>query len=296
MDCPRCGAFCSVLDETCECGQDLSSLARAKPVTRTREPPIEAKPIAARAPAPLPLHTSGVLRAAGEAMSASLPALLAVGALCLSPAILLDGLELAAPAPAHALSSATWGSHALLIAGLRSLLGFVAHGAMVFMVVEHLAGRRADVGRAVSKAGSRLGALIGASLLQTLLIFAGSLACLVPGFIVACSTFVAIPAVVVERAGPAQALRRSTALTRGRRPTILVVMLLVIAVDLALTASLLLLPAATGGPLRVVEWIVRWGFDLVKVVIGGVVSAVAYAQLRELSDGVDASSLASVFA
>lgn len=29
MDCPRCGAFCSTLDETCECGFDLAS-ARAE--------------------------------------------------------------------------------------------------------------------------------------------------------------------------------------------------------------------------------------------------------------------------
>lgn len=83
-------------------------------------------------------------------------------------------------------------------------------------VVEGLArGEAPTVGGAFAAVRDRLAPVFGAIVLYTLVVSAGLVAFIVPGIWLSVRLYFAAQAAVVEKLGPAAALRRSAALTRG---------------------------------------------------------------------------------
>jgi len=178
-------------------------------------------------------------------------------------------------------------------------LQVVFAGALTFATCADLSGRRPGI-REMLRVGTRRGLpVVGVGFAMWLGIVAGLLLLLAPGVMLACTWAAAIPAAVVERPGVLGALRRSAALTRGRRWQVLggflaiLGLLWVITLAVQVASVALALPLG-GGPLAALL-----ASQLANAVLAGlpaVAMAVAYHDLRLEKEGVDAEEIVRVFA
>lgn len=185
---------------------------------------------------------------------------------------------------------------------LRIVLQFFAQAAIMYVTVEHIAGRRASVGQSLSAGFTHALPILGLAILNSLAIGFGTLVCLIPGFILMCVLFASVPAAVVERLGPIEAMQRSADLTHGHRLTIFLALFVVGLVYLAIVVPLSLALVAGGAVtapsagIRVANYALDWGGTTVFTCFQAVLAAVFYARVRGVRDGVDADEIARVFA
>lgn len=181
---------------------------------------------------------------------------------------------------------------------LRTVLTFVAQATMVHGTVERLAGRPASLRHSLGAALRRTGPLFALAMIQSLAIGLAFLACVVPGAVLLCVLFVSIPAAVVERSGPLEAMQRSADLTRGHRLTIfavaLPVLVLAVAARYGLSSALSLL-APLDVPLGIAELAAQGVVAALFTMFQAVLAAVFYARARRIHDGLDADAIAKVF-
>jgi hypothetical protein len=183
--------------------------------------------------------------------------------------------------------------------GAASLaLGGLTAGLLTYGVVEHLRGTPASFAACLRVGLGRLLPTLGVGVVVALLVTIGLMLLAVPGLILMCVYWVAVPAAVIEHGETGSALARSAALTRGRRWAVFGLHLVF---GVLLIAGLLVLwfavfPGDVGSsPTRlqqVLEWL--WG----GVVFGSllaVASAVGYHDLRMEKEGTSAEDLARVF-
>ena len=95
------------------------------------------------------------------------------------------------------------------------LINLVSSAVVVVMAREALAGRRPMMGAAYSEVIGRLGAVVGASLLYALIVGVASVFLFVPGLVAAFFLMFVLPAVLLDRLGPIDGLKRSAALVRN---------------------------------------------------------------------------------
>ena len=117
---------------------------------------------------------------------------------------------------------------------LNSVAQAMATAASLAVVAHEVLGRRIAFGAALGFALRRFLPVLFASLLVGLVTVAGCAACCVPGIMFMCWFAVTAPAVVVERAGPIEAMQRSLALTDGYRWTALALVAIQLALGLGL--------------------------------------------------------------
>lgn len=92
---------------------------------------------------------------------------------------------------------------------VSSVVGAVLTGMVVVLVAEDLLGQRLGIGEVWNRVQARLLALVGVSLLTTVLSILGLALLLVPGAILWAGWALSVPALLLERLGPIQAMRRS---------------------------------------------------------------------------------------
>lgn len=207
------------------------------------------------------------------------------------PATLEEGRGLGASAQAPRAERGFFTAQSIV----HQVLDLVAQGllsaTLAYAVFRSLQGERAGIGEAISKGFGVILPVIGASILLGIVIFIGSLLLIVPGVILACMYYVAIPAIAVERIGVGAALARSAALTRGHRLSIFVLFLLLVLGGLGLGAILVaaLVASPTAG------LIVAALVTAIVGIVGAVTHAVAYHDLRVVKEGVSTSTLVAVF-
>ncbi len=187
----------------------------------------------------------------------------------------------------------------------------VAQAGMTFTAIEHMAGRRADVGSAISAGFRSIGSLLVGGFLVGLVTVLGMFLCLVPGVLAALYFCLTTPAILAERLGPIAGMERSAALTEGHKMTIFLVFLalfgLAIIVSMCIVGPLAGVAALdTSGALgRMADPLhpVSIATNLVGVVVNGTLSAfgtttvaVIYGRIRGLREGMDTAAYASVFA
>ncbi|MEL6204000.1 MAG: hypothetical protein AAFR47_01635 [Pseudomonadota bacterium] len=192
---------------------------------------------------------------------------------------------------------------------VSALFGLIAYSLMVSVFV--LLAYDAKLGRP-----ARLGGYFGAALpvivptivlsvVMWILIVFGFLLLIVPGLWLAALFSVVIPAIVIERAGYS-ALGRSAQLTKGYRWSIVgvyaVMFLIVIVVSLilgAVIAGLAALLLAGGGTVGFGSGLTFLAINAVTSALSygftAIMSAIIYARLRELKEGVSVASLVDVF-
>jgi len=203
----------------------------------------------------------------------------------------------------------------LATAGLSLLFQPLATGAIIFAVFRAKKGESASFGRALAVAFSRILPLIGVALATGLLmglavgvpVFLGAMfsaaggfgallgmllvvAGLVVGVRLFCGLYVASPAVVVERVGVNESIRRSFNLTRGSRWRVFGVILLV-GVAQFIVELIVGVVAEEGPGLGLV-------FELISMIAFAAITAVASASCYfylKVREGADMDELASVF-
>ena len=95
--------------------------------------------------------------------------------------------------------------------------GVILMASIAHFVFRRTRGESADLGESIQMGLGRTLPVIGASILCALAVTVGLLLLIVPGLILLVALSIFVPIVVIERAGPLQALKRSAQLTEGNR-------------------------------------------------------------------------------
>jgi len=189
----------------------------------------------------------------------------------------------------------------LVSVGIVSLLNMLLTATLTYGVVMELRGERASLGACVVNGLKRFFPVVGVTLLTTLAIGGATLLLIVPGLIVSCMLWVAVPAAIVERPGLMGALRRSRALTQGNKMQIFGLILL-LGMLTGAVSGIMQAVLLEGGSIAdtSVERLPTYIYaEVVRIVVfgplGAVLPAVSYFLLREEREGVSAAELAKVF-
>ncbi len=176
------------------------------------------------------------------------------------------------------------------------LLVLVEAGAITHGVIHHLAGKRVSLGAMLSAGLRRALPLLLVGLLSYVIVLLGMILLLVPGVIFACALAAALPAVVVERPGIFGAIKRSFALTKGKRLAIFAIFLVLFVVIIAITAvGSFLLPQLTASFSPMLGLLLGLVVNAVFGTLFWVAPGVVYHDLRVAKEGVATAQLAAVF-
>lgn len=184
---------------------------------------------------------------------------------------------------------------------LTIVLAVIQAGAVTYGTVRHLSGERARLGDML-RTGLRRGLpVVGVGFVLWLMVVGGFILLVVPGLMLLVASCVSVPAAVVERPGVIGAIRRSFALTRGRRwplfaagfaiLVIVWVLAAVVQVGATVVSTLVLPPQKAAVGVLVASQLGNVLFSALPLI--GI--SVAYHELRAEKEGVDTSALARVF-
>lgn len=179
---------------------------------------------------------------------------------------------------------------AVLIGLLTFVLQIVAQATSLYGAFREMRQQPFTVGESLRVGLARAIPVIGVGILVGLATGLGFLLLVVPGIIIGCMLYVAIPACVIEKLGVSASISRSVALTRGYRWQIFGLFLLVIVISLV--GALVL--ARIGGA-GFVGQMLSFAWQVASTAFGAVLSAVIYHDLRMAKEGIDLDTLASVF-
>jgi hypothetical protein len=165
--------------------------------------------------------------------------------------------------------------------------------AIAYGTIQDMRGQKVGIGACLARGFSSLIPLVLAAFTVGLLDILGTILFVVPGLMIWTALSIVAPAIVVEKLGVGDGLRRSRELTRGRRWSVFGVLFLsaVCLVVLNLLVSNVIGPmlgAVVGGILSLVITLMIQGFQAVLV-------AVIYFQLRVEKEGVTIDDIAKVF-
>lgn len=177
---------------------------------------------------------------------------------------------------------------------LEIILSFIVQGAIAYAVYQVMSNKVARIGDAVTRGTARLLPLIFTSLLASLGMVAGMMLFIVPGIIIICMWFVAIPACVVEKIGPVESLQRSAYLTKGCRLQIFALVLLTFVLVAILVGALTFLIFSITDN-NVAATLIAAVIGVVPQAFAFVIYAIVYFDLRVLKEGVSLGSLTGVF-
>jgi hypothetical protein len=163
----------------------------------------------------------------------------------------------------------------------------------------------ARIGETLQVGFGRLGSVVLVSLLVGIVSALGYMLCIVPGVIVTCMNWVAVPVAVIERPGVRASLDRSHDLTSGTRlavfAVVLVIGFVVIAVSIAANATIGIVAAALGHEKNVTGHAYAWSQLALTLVmipfqcLSAASAAVGYHDLRVHREGADVEDLVRVF-
>jgi uncharacterized membrane protein len=180
----------------------------------------------------------------------------------------------------------------VLVSALVSIFSFaLTSGLIARMGSDVYLGGHADVGRAISRVVPRIPAIIGGSLLTTLLIFFGLLFFVLPAIYIGVRLFAVPTVIVLEGLGPLNALTRSGQLTEGRKWHVFLTLALVYVLYFILSLGITIGASTLGGPL--LETIITSVFSIFGYPVLSLVSLVLYYDMRIRGEGFDVEHLAS---
>jgi hypothetical protein len=200
--------------------------------------------------------------------------------------------EISSPADRlMALKIAVW----LISLIISSVLGALAEGGFVPLVIARDAGEQPSFGQALRSAARAAPLLIALGLIMGIALVLGMVALAVPGIMLLIIWTVAPAALVNERIGILAALGRSRMLTKGARWAILGIVLIILFVAgavQAVTGAVSGLARISGTELIVVEGII----GIVMRLFSGPIHASIYVELRNWKEGAPTDALAEIFA
>jgi len=176
-----------------------------------------------------------------------------------------------------------------------SLFGAMVAGGVLSGVVASLQGGKADLGKCIQVAMSRFMPIFLVSLLYGIGVGIGMVLLVVPGLILMCMWYVAIPVTVVEQPGIGSAFTRSAELTKGHRVTLFLAMLVFFGIGVVVSFVVLAPMIAAGGN-QLIVLLISLGLALTLGLWGQVAMGVAYHDLRVKKEGISTDKIAEVFA
>ncbi len=183
---------------------------------------------------------------------------------------------------------------------ISMVLGFIAYASIVYGAIEQQAGNKIGVIKMLSGGVNQLVPVVLASILITLLTLLGYILLIIPGVIISLALAATVPAIVAEKLGPLEALKRSASLTDGFKWTIFWAMMVIGLIELVLNFALEFLQQApvTSGTdsslyIPIAVFLIQ---TAITTALGGTVAAAIYSQLRTAKEGVSADDIAQVFA
>jgi hypothetical protein len=169
----------------------------------------------------------------------------------------------------------------------------LVQAALTYGTVQDLRGERASLGDCFRHGLARAGHVVMGSVQYGIMIGLGTLLLLIPGILLFLRWWVFMPAMVVEGLKPQEGFKRSTALTGGRRWSILGLTAVVFAVQLGLMMVAYFVIPEVLPPLAadIAVTVIAVLFSTVSSVL----AAVGYYHLRVEKEGVIIDDLAKVF-
>jgi hypothetical protein len=188
-------------------------------------------------------------------------------------------------------------------------LSTITQGALVRATVLHGEGQASSLGESAAPALALTWPLFMMAILSGAAIGLGLLFLIVPGVLLYLIWSVAGPALVEERLGPLQALRRSRDLTRGTRWKVFAVVLVSMIASMLATSVMeminialfdkpgnLMEPLGPDPRLPFLFYTANAIFQTLSMAVWGVILASLYVELREWKDGPRTDGLAEIFA
>jgi hypothetical protein len=197
--------------------------------------------------------------------------------------------EIIAVQRAHGLREAVLITEYAAFGGI--LFNLLASAALTYGAVMQLQGQRATIRGCVGAGFRRFFPVLAITIVASLCIGFALLALVVPGLIVYCMFYVAVPCTVIERPGVTGALSRSRELTAGHRMQIFGLVLIVGLISGGISV-LLSLVKSVSFEAYVYSQMVQ---NLLVGSLGVVMGSVAYHLLRAEKEGTSAPELAAVF-
>ena len=179
----------------------------------------------------------------------------------------------------------TWGSGLLLTP--------IATAALVYGVFRSMRGQLVTTSECIRVGVSRWLPVVLLSLLMAIASFIGYLLCVVPGVILACGLFVAVPALMVEELQPIDAMQRSWSLTEGYKLALFGVVLVLGAIGLGVGMVQMFNLSWMGE--TVLAQLVQHLFAVPMTTLQAIAAGIAYYQIRLFREGLDEEELAAVF-
>lgn len=179
---------------------------------------------------------------------------------------------------------------AVLTGLLTFVLQILAQATSLYGAFQEMRQKPFTIGDSLRIGLARTIPVIGVGILVGLAMMLGFLLLVVPGIILGCMLYVAIPACVIEKLGVTASMSRSASLTKGYRWQVFGLFLLVIVIS-AVGAFVLAIIGGTG----LVGQILTFAWQVVSTAFSAVLSAVIYHDLRMAKEGIDLDTLASVF-
>lgn len=219
----------------------------------------------------------------------------ALGFILLSP-ILIYSLFFAPPAAQLAakpgVASEVIGRTAIAFA-VQMLLYLVIQAAVLYGAVQQLRGRSFAIGESLAIGLKRAIPVLAVSIAYGIATAVGMVLLFVPGMIVLCMCYLAVPVCVIEKPGIFASLGRSAELTKGFRWQIFGIVLLVSIVSSLVSGVLTVVISRIAGP--TILALISFVWQGIYVAFAAVLAAVLYHDLRAEKDGVDVEEIAAVF-
>jgi hypothetical protein len=180
---------------------------------------------------------------------------------------------------------------AMLLAAGTFLTWFLLSGLVTYLAAELYLGREIDAYETLRRVWKRLPAVFVASLVQTLMIFAGLFLLLLPAVWLSSLFFAVVPVVVLEGRGPFAAFDRSAELSKGVKWHVLSTLGLIVMIRLLVAAGVLIV--ATMLKERTLQYIISGAVNILIYPLLGIAEALLYYDVRIRKEGFDIEMMAA---
>ena len=198
----------------------------------------------------------------------------------------------------------------VLLAVLGLVLGLVLQAGLFYAAAKDLEdGEQVKLGELVSVGFKRFLPLLGLYILIGIAAEIGFILLLVPGIILVLRWCVAAPVLVVEGKGVFASMKRSAILTKGRRWTLFLLLVIVLLVSLVVDLGLLAVMGGIGGAAAIASFatgttpyllfmsaIVSPIIGIVFAILAGVFGGTLFQHLRSDKESYTSKAVAEVFA
>jgi hypothetical protein len=235
-----------------------------------------------------PFRVGVVLSKTFSVFGSRLGSFLLLALVPLLPVLAVILLPLAGPQKAPAVASAPG------LGGLGGVLyfvlGIVAQATTLYGAFQQMGGKPFSIAESLGVGLRRALPVLGVALLTGLFTGLAFILLVVPGIIVLCVLYVAVPICVIEKLGVTASIDRSAKLTKGYRWQIFGLVALVGIISFIVQITLFLL-----GPGQLWDQILTFGWLVIATSFGAVLVAVVYHDLRVAKEGMDIDNIANVF-